>query len=322
MRLTRRRRSARRGAPLGALRFPPRLRRVVAGPVRARHRRRERPRLGRRLAHAGRGRAAARFDLVGLRWARGAHSRPRCARAPRAGAGRAGPASGNHAGTATAPTPSSPAPPTSSSAVPRRGPQSQRPLSPRLPRSAPRARAARPVAAPAMIPRAAWARIRSAGNAPSYGTVQAAFVHHTSPRSTSNRRNSAGIGPRDARYHRDPTAGRTSVTTSSSTATASSSRSRRRHRSRRDRRQRRAEQLSTASVLGRYRTSRSTHRDGVARAADRLESSRCTAYPVQGQVSLISGGCREQPLPKRTPVLFERVAVTARLRDLLPRRVL
>jgi hypothetical protein len=72
------------------------------------------------------------------------------------------------------------------------------------PQPRPRARAAQASAAPAIVPRANWGADQvPPRNAPGYGVVQAAFVHHTVTAVDYAPEESAGIVLGIARYHRD-----------------------------------------------------------------------------------------------------------------------
>ncbi len=150
--------------------------------------------------------APRRFDLIGLRWARGTQLRAQVrARTANGRWTRWTPLPANHAGDLDR------SDPVFTGAADEfqlrlRGPA--RGLKARFVRAlphapAPRARAAQ-AGALAIVPRAAW----GAGqvpprNPPSYGTVQAAFVHHTVTAVDYAPEQSAGIVLGIARYHRD-----------------------------------------------------------------------------------------------------------------------
>jgi hypothetical protein len=165
--------------------------------------------------------APRRFDLIGLKWARGSHAeaqvrvRRRGGRWSRwttlHGAGDHGPDSGGWpAGTDPAWTGAADEFQLRLSGRPRR-------LQARFVRSGPAARAARrrlplaraaarprQVGAPPIIPRSAWGGDSVIPrSSPAYGQVQLAFVHHTVNTNAYGPEDSAAIVLGIARYHRD-----------------------------------------------------------------------------------------------------------------------
>jgi hypothetical protein len=155
-------------------------------------------------------RAPRRFDLVGLTWARGSSVQAQL-RARRLG-GRwtpwlALPALDGHAPDGgPAPAGTDPAFTGAADELQLRLRGSARGLTAKFVRAlgdAPHARAAQ-IAPPSIIPRAAWgADAAPPRAAPSYGVVEAAFVHHTVGTNDYAPADSAGIVLGIARYHRD-----------------------------------------------------------------------------------------------------------------------
>jgi hypothetical protein len=159
-------------------------------------------------------RAPRRFDLVGLRWAAGSHVEAQVRARPRGGAWTpwvALPALGGHAPDGErAPAGTDPAFMGAADELQLRLRGSARDLRANfvhaLAPGSPRARAAQqaPAGAPAIVPRAAWgAETVPPRAAPSYGVVQAAFVHHTVGANDYAPEDSAAIVLGIARYHRD-----------------------------------------------------------------------------------------------------------------------
>ena len=164
--------------------------------------------------------APRRFDLIGLRWARGSHAEAQV-RARRRGGGWTPwvplHAAGDHGPDgARAPAGTEPAWTGSADLFQLRLRGRPRGLRARFVRSAPGAAAARrraartgraaarQVGAPAIIPREAWgAAAVPPRNAPYYGQVQVAFVHHTATANGYAPTDSAAIVLGIARYHRD-----------------------------------------------------------------------------------------------------------------------
>jgi hypothetical protein len=259
--------------------------------------------------------APRRFDLVGLRWARGTHLDAQI-RARRAGGRwtRWTPLPGNHAGDGDRTDPVFTG---AADEFQLRLRGEARDLSARFVRAlphapAPRARAAQAGGAPAMVPRAAWGADQvPPRNPPSYGTVQAAFVHHTVTAVDYAPEESAGIVLGIARYHRDSNGwndigynflvdrygvifeGRAGGT--------------------------------EAAVIGAQAQGWNSYSTGIAclgtftnipldapaiESLARLIGWKLSLHgvPVQGQVSLISGGGESNRYPSGTPVLFERVS--------------
>jgi hypothetical protein len=150
--------------------------------------------------------APRRFDLVGLRWARGTHLHAQV-RARTSGGRwtRWTPLPANHAGDGDRTDPVFTG---AADEFQLRLRGSARDLSARFVRAlphapSPRARASQ-AGGPAIVPRDAWGAAQvSPRNAPSYGNVQAAFVHHTVTAVDYAPEESAGIVLGIARYHRD-----------------------------------------------------------------------------------------------------------------------
>ena len=169
-------------------------------------------------------RAPRRFDLIGLRWARGGHVDAQV-RARRRGGGwtpwMALPSSGDHAPDgARAPAGTEPAYTGAADVFQLRLRGSARGLRARFVRAQPIARAARhktgkrrrgrvkarasQSSQPAIVSRSEWGGDSVPPRAaPEYGEVQAAFVHHTVNANDYAPEESAGIVLGIARYHRD-----------------------------------------------------------------------------------------------------------------------
>jgi hypothetical protein len=259
--------------------------------------------------------APRRFDLVGLCWARGTHLQAQI-RARTAGGRwtRWTPLPGNHAGDGDRTDPVFTG---AADEFQLRLRGEARGLRARFVRAlphapAPRARAAQAGGGPAMVPRAAWGADQvPPRTAPSYGTVQAAFVHHTVTAVDYAPEDSAGIVLGIARYHRDSNgwndigynflvdrygvifegrAGGTEVAVVGAQAQGWNSNS------------------TGIACLGTF--------TNIPLDAPAMESlARLIGWklslhgvPVQGQVSLISGGGESNRYPSGTPVLFERVS--------------
>ena len=159
-------------------------------------------------------RAPRRFDLIGLRWARGGHLDAQV-RARRRGGGWTPwlslPGAGDHAPDgARAPAGTEPAYTGAADLFQLRLRGSARNLRARFVRAQPAARRRRPKARasqsiqPAVITRGEWGGDSVPPRAaPQYGEVQAAFVHHTVNSNDYGPEESAGIVLGIARYHRD-----------------------------------------------------------------------------------------------------------------------
>jgi hypothetical protein len=151
--------------------------------------------------------APRRFDLVGLRWTPGTHLQAQVrARAAGGRWTRWTPLPGNHAGDGDRTDPVFTG---AADEFQLRLRGSARGVRARFVRAlphahAPRARAAQAGGAPAMVPRAAWGADQvPPRTGPSYGAVEAAFVHHTVTAVDYAPQDSAGIVLGIARYHRD-----------------------------------------------------------------------------------------------------------------------
>jgi hypothetical protein len=176
----------------------------------------------------------------------------------------------------------------------------------------PRARAAQAQGTPPMVPRADWGADQvPPRTTPSYGTVQAAFVHHTVTAVDYQPEESAGIVLGIARYHRDSNGwndiGYNFLVDRYGVIFEG-----------------RAGGIE-AAVIGAQAEGWNSVSTGIAclgtftnipldapamESLARLIGWKLSLHgvPVQGQVSLISGGGESNRYPSGTPVLFERVS--------------
>ena len=218
------------------------------------------------------------------------------------------------AATLAAPTPSSPAPPTSCSCACAATPAActarfVRAL-PHAPRAASPRRAGR--RAPSIVPRAGWGADQvPPRSGPSYGSVQAAFVHHTVTAVDYAPEESAGIVLGIARYHRDSNGwndiGYNFLVDRYGVIFEG-----------------RAGGIE-AAVIGAQAQGWNSYSTGIAclgtftnlpldapamESLARLIGWKLSLHgvPVQGQVTLISGGGASNRYPSGTPVAFERVS--------------